>query len=151
MNFYRINEAFHFVDLPGYGYAAAPEKVRRSFGPMVDGFFERWEEEIVLAVLLVDAQVGPTALDRIMEEWLSGRGMRRVVAATKADKLSRSGMDANLRALRAWLAPDESEKEDAAVMVSARTGLGIRDLWKHLDRALADKKDRRGKRWTSAN
>ncbi len=150
MNFYKVNEAFHFVDLPGYGYAEAPERVRRSFGPLVEGFFKRWQERIALAVHLVDARVGPTDLDRIMEEWLRERGTRRIVAATKADKLSGNEIPTHLRALRMWLSEDKSEGEDTAVMVSARTGLGIRDLWKHLDRALVRARDR-GDRWTSAN
>lgn len=151
VNFYRINEAYHFVDLPGYGYAAAPEKVRRSFGPMVEGFLARWEGEIALAILLVDAEVGPTELDRIMEEWLRARRMRCLVAATKADKLSGNARDTQLRTLRAWLGADGSKRGHDALLVSARTGFGIRDLWKHLDRALAGRKDRRGDRWTSAN
>ena len=150
VNFYRINEAFYFVDLPGYGYSVAPENVRRSFGPMVEGFFERWEREIALAVQLVDARVGPTGLDRIMEEWLLEKGLRRVVAATKADKLSGNARDVRLRALRVWLSGGESEGGDAALLVSARTGLGIRDLWKRLDRALSGIRDR-GDRWTSAH
>ena len=157
MNFYRINEAFHFVDLPGYGYAAAPEHVRRSFGPMVEGFLGRWGEQIALAILLVDARIGPTELDRTMDEWLRATRTPSLVAATKADKLSGSGRQARLEALCGGLGDDPATRaEGGPLLVSARTGLGIRELWKHLDRALAarntEKEKKKGKdRWTSVS
>jgi len=150
VNFYRINEAFHFVDLPGYGYAAAPEKVRRTFGPMVEGFLERWEGSIALAVLLVDARLGPTDLDRTMDEWLRAKGMPRVVAATKADKISGNARGTLLRALGEWLHAGPSPAGESALLVSARSGLGIRDLWRHLEQALAGARDK-GDGWTSEN
>ncbi len=148
VNFYRINESFHFVDLPGYGYAEAPERVRGSWGDLVEGFLKRRHDRIALAVLLIDARHGPTELDRVMKEWLETSGMQHVVAATKADKLSGAGRAAAARVLADWL----REREGAGVLVSADTGLGTRELWRHVDRALVRaKQGDRGERWTSAN
>jgi GTP-binding protein len=150
VNFYQVNGSFHFVDLPGYGYAAAPEAVRRSWGPMVEGFLNRQRDRIVLAVLLVDARHGATELDRVMKGWLEAKGLPHVVAATKTDKLSGNERSATERSLRAWL--EDPDGQDSAVLVSGRTGFGVQDLWKRLDRALAGSgAGIRGKRWNSAN
>ena len=88
VNFYRVNESFRFVDLPGYGYAKVPESVRKTWGPMIEGALERRRERIVLAVHVVDARHEPTRLDQVMQEWLEAKKIPSVVAATKADKLS---------------------------------------------------------------
>ena len=115
----------------------------------VEGFLKRRHEEIALAVLLIDARHGPTELDRVMKKWLEASEVPHLVAATKADKLSGNERAAAARALREWLG--QPEASSAAALASARTGLGIPELWKHLDRALAGNEGDRGERWTSAN
>lgn len=148
VNFYRINETIDFVDLPGYGYAAAPESVRSSWGPMVESFLERRRERIALAVLLVDARREPSELDGVMKEWLEAKAVPHVVAAVKADKLGSAERAQAAKTLARWL----GEREDVpGLLVSARSGSGIRELWKHLDRALAAAPGGRGDRWTSVN
>ena len=133
VNFYRINDAFHFVDLPGYGYAKVPEAVRRSWGPMIEGFLERRRERIVLAVLIVDARHRPGELDGTMRDWLEIKEIPYLVTATKSDKLSGNGRARALRDLKPFGRSDLS----APILVSAETGLGTRELWRHLDQALA--------------
>jgi len=147
VNFYRINDAFWFVDLPGYGFAKVPEGVRRSWGPMAQGFLERRRERIAMAVLVVDARHAPTDLDLMMRDWLAAAGIPFLAAATKADKLSGNG---RARALPGLL---EAFSETACLpplLVSARTGLGIRGVWEGLDRAIEGAKARsKGEAWTS--
>jgi transcription termination factor Rho len=70
VNFYRINDTYWFVDLPGYGFAKVPLEVREAWGPMIEGFLQRRRDDIALAVLLVDARHDPTGLDRTMGQWL---------------------------------------------------------------------------------
>ncbi len=151
VNFYRINEAFWFVDLPGYGFAKVPEEVRRSWRPMAQGFLERSRERIAAAVLIVDARQGPTELDLMMRDWLAASGTPFVVAVTKSDKLSGNGRAAAGRAALEALGP--SPAGVTPILVSATTGLGIREIWSHLDRSLesrATKKDK-GRAWTFAS
>jgi GTP-binding protein len=134
VNFYRVNDRFWFVDLPGYGYAKVPEAVRRAWRPMIEGYLERHADRIAVAVVVADARHEPTDLDRLMRDWLHDRGIRHLVAATKADKLSgnaRSRAQAELG--RGF--PD-SPLSPAPLLVSAETGRGIRELWKVLDAAL---------------
>ena len=135
VNFYRVNEAFHFVDLPGYGHASAPARIRETWGPMVDGFLERHRERIVSAILLIDARHTATKLDGVMRQWLEHNRIRYLVVATKSDKLSGNTRATAKRAIERDLAG--SELAEGPIMTSSQTGLGIKEIWKHLDRALA--------------
>lgn len=134
VNFYRINDRFWFVDLPGYGYARVPAAVREQWRPMIEGFLASRRDRIAMAVLLVDARHEPTQMDRTMREWLQDSDVPYLVAATKADKLSGNGRARAARTVRQAMAGTGRVGEP--VLTSAQTGLGIRDIWKHLDDAL---------------
>jgi len=134
VNFYRVNESFYFVDLPGYGYARVPEAVRRSWGPMIDGFLKRRRERIALAVLLLDARHDPTDQDAQLRDWLVAKRIRFLAVATKSDKLSGNGLARMKRVFRDRFG-NEGVSE-APVMASAKTGRGIKEIWRHLDEAL---------------
>jgi GTP-binding protein len=151
VNFYRVNDAFWFVDLPGYGFAKVPEDIRRSWRPMAQGFLERRTGQIAIAVLVVDARHEPTDLDLTMRDWLDAAGIPHVTAATKADKLSGNGRKAAERGLAERLPP--AQDGGGPHLVSAKTGLGIREIWTHLDRALeaAPAAKGKGRAWTSGN
>lgn len=133
VNFYRVNDAVWFVDLPGYGYAKVPEAVRRSWGPMVEGFLERRAKRIALALLVVDARHPPSELDRTMRDWLAARKVPYVVAATKADKLSGNGRARARKTIRAALGDGPL---GPPVLVSSDNGMGIKELWRPLDERL---------------
>jgi len=140
VNFYRVNRAHFFVDLPGYGYARAPKNVREQWGPMVEGFLERRREAIALAIVLVDARHEPSGLDRTMLTWLVDRDIPRIVVGVKADKLSGNDRSKSDRALRK--AFETAEDGVAPFLVSAVTGFGLKELWRHVDEALAAHRDR---------
>lgn len=135
VNFYRVNDRFHVVDLPGYGYARVPERVRRSWREMVEGVLERRRGRIAMAVLLVDGRHGATELDRTMTDWLDSKGIAYVIALHKADRVSAAARREAETRLREILAPGDGAR--AIVWVSSRSGEGFRSLWGHLDRALA--------------
>ncbi len=143
VNFYRVNDEFYLVDLPGYGYAKVPEAVRRQWGPMVEGFLERRRNLIVLAIVLVDARHEVTAKDKQMVEWLEDKEIPYVVVATKADKLSGNARSVSERRMRA--AFGESPVGSEPIMMSPRTGMGIRKLWGCLDEALSQSPGRRSR------
>lgn len=101
---------------------------------MIEDFLHRVRQRARLAVLLVDARHAPTELDGLMHDWLVGNGIPRVVAATKADKLSASARARVVAAVRSALGPDP--EESPAVLVSATTGLGIRELLGRIESAI---------------
>jgi GTP-binding protein len=140
VNFYRVNESCYFVDLPGYGYAKVPRAERASWRPLVEGFFDRRRRRIALALLVIDARREVTELDRTMRDWLDVREIPYVVAATKADKLSASAQSLARQALRSVAGRAAACGEP--VLVSVRTGLGVAELWRHLDAALERHHDR---------
>jgi len=137
VNFYRVNESFRFVDLPGYGYAKVPESVRKTWGPMIEGALERRRERIVLAVHVVDARHEPSRLDQVMQEWLKAREIPNIVTATKADKLSGNARVSAARELAARFADGPMIPP---MLVSSQTMLGIKQLWRLVDQALSPPK-----------
>jgi GTP-binding protein len=134
VNYYMINESWYMIDLPGYGYAKVPLEVRRSWGPMVQGFLERHNKSIGMAVLLVDARRDPTEMDRQMRDWVESHAVNYLIVATKSDKLSGNG---RANAQRVLTKEFGGEKRVDPMMVSATTGTGMQLIWRHLDRVQA--------------
>jgi GTP-binding protein len=99
MNFYLINNRCYYVDLPGYGYARAPEQLRSGWGKLVEEYLKK-REELSLVVQLVDARHEPSPLDLMMVGWLDYYEKPFVVVLTKADKLPRSKMGAFMNEAR---------------------------------------------------
>jgi GTP-binding protein len=107
---------------------------------MVEGFLTRRVEAIALAIVLVDARHEPSELDRTMLTWLVDRDIPRIVVGVKADKLSGNERTKADRALgRAFPTAQDGV---APFLVSAVTGLGVKELWRHVHAALAAHRDR---------
>lgn len=95
LNFFSVSDRYHLVDLPGYGYARVPERMRRSWGELVRKYLEE-RRQLAGVIQLIDARHDPTAQDREMLEWLAGRNVGVLVVVTKTDKLKRSRAAAEL-------------------------------------------------------
>ena len=87
LNFFLINEAFYFVDLPGYGYAKVSKAERAAWGQLMENYLAQ-RECLVLSILIVDARHEPSPLDLQMKSWLQHFGLDYLVVSTKIDKLS---------------------------------------------------------------
>lgn len=103
INFFRLNSGAILVDLPGYGYAAVPEKVRRDWGSLIETYLKE-RESLVGLVLMMDSRHPLTELDRQMIGWFAPSGRPIHVLLTKSDKLSRGPASATLLAVRKELA-----------------------------------------------
>ena len=111
------------VDLPGYGYAKVPERVRRDWAPMIEGYLlER--DELAMVFVLVDGAIGPTALDVQMLDWLRGNDIPHTVVATKMDKVKSSKKRTRKRELAAGCSLDVGD----IVWVSAAKNVNIDQL-----------------------
>ncbi|MEE9172117.1 MAG: ribosome biogenesis GTP-binding protein YihA/YsxC [candidate division NC10 bacterium] len=128
INFYRVNGTFYFVDLPGYGYAKVPERVRRSWAPMVEGYLQG-RAALRAVVMIVDARHPPTPLDQELRVWLHAARIPHLVVLTKADKVNR-GVRRQRREIAASALGIHNREE--ILFFSAGTGEGERELWKHL-------------------
>lgn len=120
INFYRINDAFRIVDLPGYGYAKVSKSESESWGKMMETYLEG-RENLVKVVQLVDIRHEPSAQDKQMYEYLRYYGLDGIVVATKADKISRNELQKCMSVIRKSL---QMNPEDVIIPVSAlkRTG-----------------------------
>jgi GTP-binding protein len=88
INFFAINQAFCFVDLPGYGFARVPMATRASWRPMVETYLTT-RKQLRGLVQILDLRHPPTADDLTLWNWLRDRGIPAMAALTKADKVTR--------------------------------------------------------------
>ena len=95
MNFYNVNDAVYFVDLPGYGYAAVRQDFKAQWGPMIEKYL-RGSGKLKAIFLLVDIRHEPSQNDCIMYDWIINAGFKPILVATKADKLKKSQIPAAL-------------------------------------------------------
>ena len=102
INFYKVNEEFFLVDLPGYGYAKTSLETRAKWGKMIERYLST-RETIKAVVLLIDIRHAPTKDDVQMFDWITASGLRPVIAATKLDKIKRSQRDKQLKLIRETL------------------------------------------------
>jgi GTP-binding protein len=132
LNFYRVNDDFFLVDLPGYGYARVPEDVRDAWATLIDWYLS--DSGTVRGVVhLVDARHEPTKHDLRMVGYLAEIGLPTLVVLTKMDKLKGSAQKAAIaRALEALELDDEQ-----LLPFSSKTGEGRETLLDALDQLIA--------------
>lgn len=129
LNFYLINEAFHFVDVPGYGYAKVSKKEREAWGKMIETYITS-REQLKAVVLLVDLRHPPTADDRLMYDFLKHYNITCIIVATKADKIPKSKWQKHVKITKETL---QLHEEDQLVMFSSETGEGKDKAWAILE------------------
>jgi GTP-binding protein len=96
LNFFKINDEFYFVDLPGYGYAKVSERIRAQWGPMVQNYLTV-RESLRGVVLILDVRHPPTPHDLNLLYWLQDKHINTVAVMTKADKIKRNDWNPRLR------------------------------------------------------
>lgn len=99
INFYNINDEMYFVDLPGYGYAKVSEKEKAKWGKMVENYLHK-SKMLKCVFLLIDIRHDPSNNDIMMYKWILDQGFEPVIIATKLDKINRSQIDKQLKAIR---------------------------------------------------
>jgi GTP-binding protein len=128
LNYYRVNDAFFLVDLPGYGFARVPQEVRDAWRSLVEWYLGE-SGQVMGVVHLVDARHPPTEHDRAMVEYLAGIGIPALIVLTKMDKLrAQQRRDSLERALR-----ELHLDEEQLVPFSSKTGEGREALLSALD------------------
>lgn len=138
INFYRINDEFRIVDLPGYGYAKVSKAQSEGWGKMMEDYLEG-RNNLLKVVQLVDIRHAPTAQDVQMYEYLRHFGLDGIVVATKSDKVSANEKNKSLSVIRKTL---NLSADDVLITVSAlkRTGQEqLLDVMEQLVRAWTEK------------
>ncbi len=125
LNYYLINDAFYFVDVPGYGFAQVSKLERASWGKMIETYLlER--KQLKCVIQIVDIRHEPTADDRMMMDFFKYYQLPTIVIATKADKISRGKWNKHLKQIRDGL---QLEKGTPLIPFSAKTGEGKEEAW----------------------
>lgn len=123
LNFFRVNDAFFLVDLPGFGFAKVPQQVKAGWKALVEGYLARPDGPVAV-VHLIDIRRGPTPEDVGMLGYLSEVGVPALVVFTKADKLGRQERIKRVAELEAALSLDP----DQVVVSSSQTGEGKEEI-----------------------
>ncbi|MCA1590303.1 MAG: ribosome biogenesis GTP-binding protein YihA/YsxC [Acidobacteria bacterium] len=129
INYFLVNKSFYFVDLPGYGFARVSKAMRADWGEMARRYLTD-RAELKLSIQLIDARHEPTALDMQLHEWLVYTRKEHIAVATKADKLSRSHLDKQLKVIAREI------RETRLMPYSSEVGTGRDEVWAEIETAL---------------
>jgi GTP-binding protein len=132
LNFYCVNQLWYFVDLPGYGYARASQGDREQWGRFINRYLEN-RTALAGIIQLVDMRHMPTQNDRLMYDWICYYGYPCLVAATKADKVSKGHWLKHSGQIRSGLG---MAPEVPLILFSAETGLGVDALAQWIEQLL---------------
>ena len=132
INFYNVNDALYFVDLPGYGYAKVSQELKAKWGKMIENYLRK-SKQLKLVFLLVDIRHEPSENDRTMYDWVQKMGFQPVVIATKLDKINRSQTQKQVKLIREGL---RASKETVIIPFSAETKQGRDEIYALLDQTI---------------
>ena len=123
INFFRVNNSYVLVDLPGYGYARISKTRKAEWRPMIESYLRR-TTQLRGIVLLLDIRREPSEDDRAMLDFLAELGVPTIVALTKADKLNKAGAREKVADVSRTLALEP----DQVIQFSVQTGEGRVEL-----------------------
>ena len=131
INHFIINDAWYLVDLPGYGYARLSKDGREKLKKMIEDYaLER--KELICLFVLVDARHDPQKIDLEFIEWLGEEGVPFALVFTKADKLTKGKLAANIESYKARLR-QQWEELPPLFITSSEEGLGREELLDYID------------------
>ena len=130
---FLLNDAFHLVDLPGYGFAKVDKQEKIRWGEMMENYF-RQSEQLKLTLHLVDIRHEPTQDDLQMNAFLRGMNLPFLVVATKSDKISRGARMKHLAPICRQLQVQPWQ----VVCFSSENGDGRDQLLEILEKALSE-------------
>lgn len=132
INYYNVNDAIYFVDLPGYGFARANEEVKAKWGKMIEDYLHR-SKQLKAVFLLIDIRHEPSGNDRIMYDWIVDQGFHPIIIATKLDKINRSQIQKQVKLIKNTL---QTEPGAIVIPYSAITKQGREEIYEIIDQIL---------------
>ena len=126
INFFKVNDQFYFVDLPGYGYAKVPDSVRRKWQNLVEAYLSE-RETLRNVVLIIDCRHNPTVQDRQLLEWLEYYQRPSLIVASKIDKLKRGQVQKHLQKIKHDLSIESVPLGHSSMQYGRRE-----EIWKKL-------------------
>ena len=134
INFFKINQKFYFVDLPGYGYARVSRLMQQGWQKLIESYLlnSRFLKGVVV---LIDIRHPITEADLQLIEWLAGHEIETVIVGTKADKLSGNKLQTQIASNNKIL---QKIGVDPLLPFSAITGRGKQELWQAITRLISE-------------
>lgn len=129
INYYNINDAFYLVDLPGYGYAKISKEVKEKWKRMTRNYFNN-SKMLRVVFQLIDIRHDPTEKDKEMYDTLLQCGFSPIIIATKADKIKRSQLNKQVKAIEDKLQLVEGTP---VIPFSSSDLTGKDELWEYID------------------
>lgn len=127
INFFKINDAFMFVDLPGYGYAKVPTHIRKQWAPMIETYLSQ-RKTLMGVVLLIDIRRTPGEDETSLMDWFARFNLPVLLVLTKADKLSKNKQNGQRKKIADALALDPKQM----IVFSAKSRQGKSEVWSAL-------------------
>ena len=151
INFYAVNgrretrkedqgmvsadEKVYLVDLPGYGYAKVSQNEKQKWGKMIEDYLHK-SKQLRAVFLLIDIRHDPSANDKQMYDWILHNGFLPIIIATKLDKIKRSQVQKQVKAIKQGL---QVEKGTLVLPFSAETKQGREEIWGVIEEFLDEK------------
>ena len=124
INFYKVNDAFYLVDVPGYGYASVSHNKQKKFGMMIEEYLSE-RKELKWVFMLVDFRHKPTEDDLLMYNFLKFHGVKVILVATKVDKVGTTQRDKCKKQITDNI---DLALGDELVLFSSKTKLGKKEI-----------------------
>lgn len=134
INFYNINSEIYLVDLPGYGYARVSESEKIEWGKLIERYLHG-SKQLRAVFLLIDIRHDPSANDKMMYDWILKQGYEPIIIATKLDKIKRSQIQKQVKAIKVGL---NLVPGTVIIPFSAETKQGRDEIWNLVDSLLED-------------
>ncbi len=132
INFFRFGKTLYLVDLPGYGFARVPVKVKKSWGPMVEDYL-RTRETLKAVVVILDIRRDPSAGDKDLINWLNYYHIEPILVLTKADKISRQQTKRRTHLITGSL---NEVSFSPPIIFSSLNRQGVAELWKKINKTV---------------
>jgi len=134
INYYNINDELYFVDLPGYGYAKVSQSEKEKWGKMIEKYL-RTSKMLKVVFLLIDIRHDPSNNDRMMYEWILSQGFNPVIIATKLDKINRSQIQKQIKAIKNGL---EVVEGTTIIPFSSESKQGREEVYDYIDSIISE-------------
>ncbi|MCR5154788.1 MAG: ribosome biogenesis GTP-binding protein YihA/YsxC [Lachnospiraceae bacterium] len=132
INFYKVEKDVYFVDLPGYGYAQVSKETKAKWGKMIENYLHK-SPVLKMVFRLIYISHDPCPNEKDMYDWIKHNGFDPVIIATKMDKLNRSQVAKNVKAVRTGLG---AGSETVIIPFSATTKQGREEIWDLIDKCI---------------
>ena len=125
INFYNVNQELYLVDLPGYGYAKVSVEAKKQWGKLIERYLHG-SKQLKAVFLLIDIRHDPGENDKMVYDWICHNGFDPIIIATKLDKIKRSQVQKQLKAIREGL---KVKPGTVVIPFSAETKQGREEIW----------------------